>query len=100
MDLFTTFRSLLSRRKGSSNAELIIDTIRDIYEQRQETLQSRTEDKLEQLATNRTIEKAANQKRFENSLDNRVLYQDYLIRPRETINNDAKQLYNEDPSIE
>ena len=30
MDLFTTFRSLLSRRKGSSNAELIIDTIRDI----------------------------------------------------------------------
>ena len=100
MDLFTTFRSLLSRRKGSSNAELIIDTIRDIYEQRQETLQSRTEDKLEQLATNRTIEKAANQKRFENSLDNRVLYQDYLIRPRETINNYAIQLYNEDPNIE
>ena len=100
MDLFTTFRSLLSRRKGSSNAELIIDTIRDIYEQRQETLQSRTEDKLEQLANNRTIEKAANQKRFENSLDNRVLYQDYLIRPRETINNYAIQLYNEDPNIE
>ena len=100
MDLFTTFRSLLSRRKGSSNAELIIDTIRDIYEQRQETLQSRTEDKLEQLATNRTIEKAANQKRFENSLDNRVLYQDYLIRPTETINNYAIQLYNEDPNIE
>ena len=100
MDLFTTFRSLLSRRKGSSNAELIIDTIRDIYEQRQETLQSRTEDKLEQLANNRTIEKAANQKRFENSLDNRVLYQDYLIRPTETINNYAIQLYNEDPNIE
>jgi len=100
MDLFTTFRSLLSRRKGSSNAELIIDTIRDIYEQRQETLQSRTEDKLEQLANNRTIEKAANQKRFENSLDNRVLYQDYLIRPRETINNYAIKLYNEDPNIE
>ena len=100
MDLFTTFRSLLSRRKGSSNAELIIDTIRDIYEQRQETLQSRTEDKLEQLANNRTIEKAANQKRFENSLNNRVLYQDYLIRPRETINNYAIQLYNEDPNIE
>jgi|TARA_E500000178_G_C16992291_1_gene741420 hypothetical protein len=100
MDLFTTFRSLLSRRKGSSNAELIIDTIRDIYEQRQETLQSRTENKLEQLANNRTIEKAANQKRFENSLDNRVLYQDYLIRPRETIDNYAIQLYNEDPNIE
>lgn len=100
MDLFTTFRSLLSRRKGSSNAELIIDTIRDIYEQRQETLQSRTEDKLEQLANNRTIEKAANQKRFENSLDNRVLYQDYLIRPKETIKSYAIQLYNEDPNIE
>ena len=29
-----------------------------------------------------------------------MLYQDYLIRPRETINNYAIQLYNEDPNIE